>query len=447
MICPTIMSSRGGLRNLDSKAITKIQALVLVSIIIAATAGGIATYYFLSGQEISSESIKIGVIGDLDMPHGKSGLEGALLAAEQINAEGGLLGRLLEVVAEDDDSSTPGGDPSKSVNALTKLITQDKVDFVIGMVAGEAVFSCQDLIAQHKKIYINVFAAIEQLTQRVEDDYDKYKYFFRYSPPNSSSVVLGLVDNLIYMRELTGFNKIAYLSDYYPAWDETKAVLDLLPENHGYELVYTGEFVPGTVDFTSYFAAAEAAGAEVLITLLAAESIPFIKEYYDRQSPMILWGYNMQAASVDFWELTEGKCEYTSAFLVPIVAGYPLTSKTLPTREALLNYWDGIAVQPASATFDALRFVLADALERAGTTETEAVIKALEETSIETSTSTKFEFTSSHDVLIRADSDQGFMFQWQADGALAPIYPRNAMETAGATYTFPDWPGPWDEIS
>jgi branched-chain amino acid transport system substrate-binding protein len=425
---------------------TKIQSILLIVVIVVAAVGGAVAYVLLSGEHQSSETIKIGIIGDLDTPPGKSGLEGALLAAEQINAEGGVLGRLLEIVSEDDESSTPGGDPSKSITALSKLITADKVDFVIGMVAGQAAFGCQDVIAEHKKIYLNVFAAIKELTQRVHDDYDKYKYFFRTSPQNGSAVVSALVDNILYLRELTGFNKIAYLADYYPVWDETKAILDLLPENHGFELVWNGETTPGTVDFTSYFAAAEAAGAEVLITLFASETIPFLKEYHVRQSPMVIWGYNMQAGGADFWVSSDGKCEYTTLNMLGIVAGYPVTNKTLATREALLSRWDEIEVEAGVYTYDAVRFVLANALKRAGTTETEAVIKALEETNIETSSSSNFEFTSSHDVLVRADSDGGFMFQWQADGALVPVYPEEAMKEAGVTYMYPPWPGPWDNL-
>jgi len=39
------------------------------------------------------------------------------------------------------------------------------------------------------------------------------------------------------------------------------------------------------------------------------------------------------------------------------------------------------------------------------------------------------------------------MFQWQEDKKLVPIYPRNIMEEAGATYTYPPWAGPWDNLN
>ena len=96
---------------------------------------------------------------------------------------------------------------------------------------------------------------------------------------------------------------------------------------------------------------------------------------------------------------------------------------------------------------------MVDAIERAGTIETEAVIEALEKTDIETSLARRFVFTSSHDIFVtevepgRPSEDYFFhaFFQWQ-DGTLVPVYPPQIMEEAGASYMFPDWPGPWDDL-
>ena len=86
----------------------------------------------------------------------------------------------------------------------------------------------------------------------------------------------------------------------------------------------------------------------------------------------------------------------------------------------------------------------------ARTTNTNEVIKALEETSIETCGFPDFRFTPSHDYLqterIQEDLRVIIYFQWQ-NGQLVPVYPQEAMEKAGATYMFPDWPGPWNNIS
>ena len=100
-----------------------------------------------------------------------------------------------------------------------------------------------------------------------------------------------------------------------------------------------------------------------------------------------------------------------------------------------------------------LFYLLADAIKRAGTIETEAVIKALEETSVETSSAKEFTFTKSHVVMVGADSNDpeadymlDMLFQWQ-NGKLVPVYPKAIMEKAGETYTFPPWSGPWDDLN
>ena len=179
-----------------------------------------------------------------------------------------------------------------------------------------------------------------------------------------------------------------------------------------------------------------------------------MKEYNNRQSPMVVHGGILLSASEpESWDVTGGKCDYVTVATFPIVAGYPLTSKTLPAREAYINRWGTIPGWRAAQCYDTLRFILPDSIERAGTIETEAVIKALEEAIIETTSAKNFVFTSSHDLMMGenpnnpdADYQLVMYFQWQ-DGEMVPVYPEKIMEEAGATYMFPDWPGPWDEIS
>jgi len=106
----------------------------------------------------------------------------------------------------------------------------------------------------------------------------------------------------------------------------------------------------------------------------------------------------------------------------------------------------------AAGTYDALRFILSDAIKRAGTTETEAVIKALESTAIETSEARRFVFSSSHDAMVGAGSVDDpakdylvmCIFQWQ-NGTQVLVKPKSIMEETEATYTYPPWKGPWSK--
>ena len=440
---------------LDSKALTKVQSIILIVIIVVAAVSGGVAYIILSREDQSSETIKIGFLADLDAVNGKNAWQGAKLAVEQINAEGGILGRNFELVAEDSDEESIPQDPVKVSTALTKLITVHKVDFIIGQGLGEAGLISQDIIAEHKKILIDFQGASDPLTQRVLDDYDNYKYFFKYTMFNSTTIFKGMTDGLLLLRENTGFNKIGYLAEDL-IWN--KGIRDgfdeVLNEVYGFDLAYRGVFPLGTVDFSSYFAVAEAAGTEVLVSLIMGGNggVPFVKEWYDRQSPIFVYGGMLLGANVaESWEWTDGKCEYICAAAMPLTAGYPLTSKTLPTREAYLERWGETPLPWGGAAYDIIRFVLPDAIKRAGTIETEAVIESLEQTSIETSMAKNFVFTSSHDVMVgenpndpNADYMLVFLFQWQ-NGQQVPVYPQKIMDEAGATYTFPEWPGPWDE--
>jgi len=76
------------------------------------------------------DKIKIGVIYELTgntASFGTAAANGAKLAFKEINAGGGVLGKQIELVIADNK-----GEPSESTNAMTKVITQDKVIAVTG---------------------------------------------------------------------------------------------------------------------------------------------------------------------------------------------------------------------------------------------------------------------------------------------------------------------------
>ena len=436
---------------------TKIQSIILIAIIVVAAVGGVIAYFWDNGKEESSESIKIGFLADLDGVAGKNAWQAAVLAVDQINEEGGVLGRNFELIEEDSDEETIPQDSMKISSALTKLITVDNVDFIVSQASIEAGFVEQEIIAEHEKVLIAFQGQVDALTQRVIDNYDKYKYFFKYLGWNATSASQGMTDGLLLLRENLGFNKVGYLAEDL-LWNKgiRDAFDNYLGDLYGFDIVYKGVFPVGTIDFSSYFAAAEAADTEVLVTLIAGGNggIAVAKEYYDRQSPIFIYGGMMLGANApESWDWTEGKCNFICVSALPIMAGYPLTSKTLPAREAFISRWGETPGPWAAGAYDILRFVLPDAIKRAGSIDTEAVIEALEKTSIETSLAENFVFTESHDIMMGEnpnDPDADYMmvmlFQWQ-NGQQVPLYPKKIMEEAGASYMFPPWPGPWDNIS
>ncbi len=202
---------------LDSRALTKIQSVALIAVIVVAAVGGGVAYVLWSRPAQLGQSIRIGVCDDLDMPNGKGIWQAVMLAAEQVNAEGGVLGRNITIVAEDDDAET-SNDISVATNALTKLITVDEADYVVAR-AGLMGLTYQDICAEHKKILITVQANFDELSQRVLDNYDKYKYYFSMMA-NQTSMDDGWVDAVLTLRNYTGFNKVAYLDQDASTWEQ-----------------------------------------------------------------------------------------------------------------------------------------------------------------------------------------------------------------------------------
>ena len=441
-----------GFDLVNSKALTKIQSIILIAIIVVAALGTTAAYFFLGGQNQSSETIKIGILTDIDGASGRHIWQGAVLAAEHLNAEGGILGRQVEVIGEDTDFES-GVDLTIINSALIRLLTFHDVDIVIGLATGEMGPMIQDVIAEHKKIYMGVGGIPIELTQRVIDDYDEYKYFF--SEFNSTVLTKERIDMLLHAREITGFNNVGYLVDDHPYFTDVREAYDNTLPELGFNLVYKGVFPPfNTIDFSSYFAAAEEAGVEILMPQSIFDSgIPLVKEYYDRQAPMVIYGgFISKAGYLESWEKTGGKCAYSTLIIQGSTIGYPVTSKTKPFHDSYVERWGMAPFFLGASSYSKIRFILFDALERARTTETEDLIKALEEIEVETTSAGNFAFDSSHSTLVTeypADNPDGeiiinLLLQWKEDGSLVPIYPKWLMEEAEATLTYPPWAGPWD---
>src|SRR5512138_2997676 len=83
----------------------------------------------------SSTEIVLGEYGSMTgatATFGTSSHEGAVLAVEQINSAGGVLGKPVRIISEDDQSKA-----DEAVNAVQKLINRDRVVGILGEVASK----------------------------------------------------------------------------------------------------------------------------------------------------------------------------------------------------------------------------------------------------------------------------------------------------------------------
>lgn len=116
-----------------------------------------------NGANYTSGDIKVGVYADLTgqtSSFGVSTRDGIALAFEEINAAGGVDGRKLVAVVEDDQ-----GLPNQAATVVTKLITQDKVQAVLGEVASTNSLAAAPIAQQNKIPMITPSSTNPKVTQ------------------------------------------------------------------------------------------------------------------------------------------------------------------------------------------------------------------------------------------------------------------------------------------
>jgi branched-chain amino acid transport system substrate-binding protein len=106
-------------------------------------------------------------------PPGAAIPKGAQMAADAINAAGGVGGRQIQLIVYDDHVSAVDG-----VKALQRLASQDKVAAIIGSFISEVVLAMEPWSARLKMPFITPGAASNDISKHVHDDDDHYKYTF-----------------------------------------------------------------------------------------------------------------------------------------------------------------------------------------------------------------------------------------------------------------------------
>jgi branched-chain amino acid transport system substrate-binding protein len=109
------------------------------------------------------KEIKIGHIAPLTGDAaiwGNWEVEGIELAVEEINSKGGVVGRKIKVIHEDDK-----GDPKTAVSALQKLITVDKVEIVIGATLSSTTLAAAPIAEKNKVIMLSPSAQSPKISE------------------------------------------------------------------------------------------------------------------------------------------------------------------------------------------------------------------------------------------------------------------------------------------
>lgn len=139
---------------------------------------------FMAGRvSMAEEVIKIGVPGPYSGPAAEKGEHlryGIQLGAEEINAKGGILKKKVELVFADTEAK-----PEVGVSAYEKMITRDKVNFIVGEVNSDVALATLDVVAKYKIPTIYAIPASDELGKKVKSDPQKYGMVFMADIPVS----------------------------------------------------------------------------------------------------------------------------------------------------------------------------------------------------------------------------------------------------------------------
>ena len=121
----------------------------------------------------AADPIRIGVIAENSAISGIAIPNAAQIAADEINAHGGVDGRMIEIVAYDDHNSA-----ADAVRAFQRAANQDKVHAVIATYTSEVALALEPWAGRLRIPTITPGAASDDISKRIHGDYDHLKYNF-----------------------------------------------------------------------------------------------------------------------------------------------------------------------------------------------------------------------------------------------------------------------------
>jgi branched-chain amino acid transport system substrate-binding protein len=386
---------------------------------LAACLGSALSVVFATAAAQAADPIKIATIAETSAISGVGIPNSAKMAAEEINAAGGVNGRKIEIVEYDDHNSA-----AEAVRAFQRAAQQDKVDAVIASYVSEVVLALEPWAGRLKMPMITPGAASNDITKRVHDDYEHMKYVFHgylASTQIADSVCEGakslLVDGL--------HMKTAVVMSEDAAWtiplDEE--YLKCLPKI-GLKVLDHVRLSPDTTDFTPIYNKIEGQKPDVIITGISHVGVQPTVQWQQQQVPIPMFGVSSQATNATFWKDTNGAANGV-AFQMVAAPDVPVTEKTIPYAT---RYKEKYGAFPGYAGYDAYDqvYIIADAIKRAGSTDPDKLVAALEKTDyVGTIGRTVFlpkEDQFAHGMKIGEGYITGLMVQWQ-NGKAVTVWP------------------------
>jgi branched-chain amino acid transport system substrate-binding protein len=300
------------------------------------------------------DTIKIGEFASLtgrEAVYGQTAHKGTLLAIEEVNAAGGVLGRQLELLTEDDQSKS-----GEAATVVKKLIARDKVIALLGEITSGRTLEAAPICQNAKIPLISPGATAPEVTA-------KGNYIFRvcFIDPFQGTVMAK------FARDSLKIRRVAVLSSVSSA--QSVGLAKFFRERFtdgGGTVVLEQKYAEGDKDFRAQLTAIRAAEVEgVYVPGYYAEAALISKQARDL-------GLTVPLLGVDGWESPElvsvGGPAVEGAYLSTHYSPENQSPGVVAFNERYRRRWGGDSNALSALGYDSA-MVLVDALRRAGTTD------------------------------------------------------------------------------
>jgi branched-chain amino acid transport system substrate-binding protein len=373
----------------------------------------------------AADPIKIGVIAEAQAIAGASIPQAAQLAADEINAKGGVDGRQIELVTYDNHSSS-----ADSVRAFQRAVNEDKVNAVITSYISEVVLALEPWAARLKTVMVTPGAASNEISKAVHADYAKNKYTF-HGYLTSAALALSVCDAAKDLLVDEKHMKTAVIMSEDAAWTTPldAGYEECLPKI-GLKVLDHIRFSPDTTDFAPIFNKIEASKPDVIITGISHVGVQPTVQWKNQQVPIPMFGISSQATNSTFGKDTN---DAANGVLYQGVSGpgVAVTPKSIPFAEAFKAKFGNYPSYAGYTAYDEVYYI-ADAVKRAGSTDSDKLVDALEKTDWE-GTIGRVQFYGkddpfTHSIKYGKGLITGLMLQWQ-DGQQVAVWPKDVSKT------------------
>jgi branched-chain amino acid transport system substrate-binding protein len=311
-----------------------------------------------------AEPIKIGIIDPLTGPYKTSSIHdvhGATVAVEAFNKRGGVLGRPVTLIEADDASHV-----ETAVKAAQKLIGQDRVDVLMGTFNGDVALAVSEVAMKEDKLFMVTGAHIPELTG-VRCNTRTFAFM-----PSATMMARAVAPSLV---KTYGTRWYMITADTVDGTSASHAMTNALVQQGG-EVIGSTTTAFGSSDFSNAMTDARRAKPDaVILNLYGWDLVNALKSYAKLELAKEKIGVGGMiggeqigrplgyANNAGIWGLIwdpKINTESSKRFIQGVIDKYQHT----PTSRCYLGY--------------AAMTQILEAIERAGTTETSALVKALE---------------------------------------------------------------------